>query len=157
LFFFWTPPIFKPHNFLIFIHLKQFKVLNSTNHFGTLIAIEQHKRNFWVFRNQRWQCSVVCFFEFLTPFTSGSCNFLISNPFLTIVSVADAPRGGIQICFNTKNNRDLPLHPACPEHLSVRSPTSLPYDYVFVRCTKSPDFFLFFSLFFLVMVFFIIP
>jgi len=39
------------------------------------------------------------FFQFLTPFTSGGHNFLISNPFLTIVSVSDVTRGGVQVLF----------------------------------------------------------
>jgi hypothetical protein len=39
------------------------------------------------------------FFEFLTPFTLGGHNFLVSNPFLTIVSVPDAPIGGVQVFF----------------------------------------------------------
>jgi hypothetical protein len=42
---------------------------------------------------------MVYFFEFLTPFTLGACNFLISNPFLTLVTVSDAPRGGVQVLF----------------------------------------------------------
>jgi hypothetical protein len=37
------------------------------------------------------------FFEFLTPFTLGGCNFLISNQFSTIVIVSDAPRRGVQV------------------------------------------------------------
>jgi len=40
-----------------------------------------------------------CFLEFLTPFTLGGHNFLISNLFSTILSVLDAPRGGLQVCF----------------------------------------------------------
>jgi len=54
-------------------------------------------------------CSVwwnfVFLFEFLTPFTlgcgggGGGPNFLISNSFLTIISVPDVPRGGIQVLF----------------------------------------------------------
>jgi hypothetical protein len=37
--------------------------------------------------------------EFLTPFTLGGHNFLISNLFSMILSVLDAPRGGLQVCF----------------------------------------------------------
>jgi hypothetical protein len=36
------------------------------------------------------------FFEVLTPSTLGGCKFLIFHPFSTIVSVLDAPRGGVQ-------------------------------------------------------------
>jgi hypothetical protein len=39
------------------------------------------------------------FFEFLTPFTLGGHNFLISHPFLTILDVLDAPREGLQVLF----------------------------------------------------------
>jgi len=35
------------------------------------------------------------FFEFLTPFTLGGHNFLISNPFWMIASVLDVSRGGV--------------------------------------------------------------
>jgi hypothetical protein len=31
-----------------------------------------------------------------------------------------------KFCFDTKNNRALPLNLACPEHLSVQSLVSLP-------------------------------
>jgi hypothetical protein len=39
------------------------------------------------------------FFEFLTHFILKGRNFLISNPFSTIVSVLDVPRKGIQVLF----------------------------------------------------------
>jgi len=52
---------------------------------------------------------MVCFFEFLTPFTLGGHNFLISNPFSTIVSVFDAPRGGIQVLCGHQKQWSLPL------------------------------------------------
>jgi hypothetical protein len=39
------------------------------------------------------------FLEFFTPFTLGGHNFLISNLFSAILSVLDAPRGGLQVCF----------------------------------------------------------
>jgi hypothetical protein len=41
------------------------------------------------FDNVQW----FVFFQFLTPFTLGGHNFVISNLFLTIVSVLDVPRG----------------------------------------------------------------
>jgi hypothetical protein len=48
--------------------------------------------------------------------------------FLTIVSVSDVPRGGVQVLFgHIKNNKALPLNPACFEHLNVWSPASLLY------------------------------
>jgi len=39
------------------------------------------------------------FFEFLTPFTLGGCNFLTSIPFSTIFNVPNAPIGGVQVFF----------------------------------------------------------
>ncbi len=66
------------------------------------------------------------FFEFLTPFTLVSYNFLISYLFFKIVSVSDEPRGGVQVLFQHQKHRALCLDPACPERLSVRSPASLP-------------------------------
>jgi hypothetical protein len=39
------------------------------------------------------------FFLVLDPFYFEGRNFLISNPFLTIVSVSDASRGEVQILF----------------------------------------------------------
>jgi hypothetical protein len=49
------------------------------------------------------------FFEFLTPFTLGDHNFLISNLFLTIVCVLDVPRGGLQILFGHQKQQNPPL------------------------------------------------
>jgi hypothetical protein len=74
---------------------------------------------------------VVCFFKFLTPITLGDRNFLIFNPFLTIVSVSDVPRGGVQVLLDTRNNGTLPLDPAFLKPLNVRSLASLPYSPVF--------------------------
>jgi hypothetical protein len=39
------------------------------------------------------------FFEFFTPFNLGGRNFLNFNPLLTIASVSDAPRQGVQVVF----------------------------------------------------------
>jgi hypothetical protein len=47
-------------------------------------------------------------FEFLTPFTLGGYNFLIFNPFLTILNVLDAPRRGLQFFLDTRTNRAFP-------------------------------------------------
>jgi hypothetical protein len=44
-------------------------------------------------------CSVVCFFEFFTPFTLGGHNFLNSNIFLTIFNAPNVPMGEIQVLF----------------------------------------------------------
>jgi len=51
-----------------------------------------------------------CFFsEFLTPFTLGGHNFFILNLFLTIFSVLDALRGGIQVFFGHQKQQSPPL------------------------------------------------
>jgi hypothetical protein len=49
------------------------------------------------------------FFEFLTPFTLGDDNFLISNPFSMILIVLDAPKRGIQVLFGHQNQQNPPL------------------------------------------------
>ncbi len=46
----------------------------------------------------------MCFFEFLTPFTLGGHNFLISNPFLTILIVLDVPKREFNFCLDTRSN-----------------------------------------------------
>jgi hypothetical protein len=46
--------------------------------------------------------------EFLTPFTLGGHNFLISNLFSMILSVLDTPRVGLQVFFSHQSNRALP-------------------------------------------------
>jgi hypothetical protein len=48
-------------------------------------------------------------FEFLTPFTLGDHNFLISNLFLTILSVLDALRAGLQVLFRYQKQKNPPL------------------------------------------------
>jgi len=48
----------------------------------------------------------------------GGCNFLNSNLFLTSFSVSDVPTGRVQVLFRHQKQRNLPLDPACPEHLS---------------------------------------
>jgi hypothetical protein len=40
---------------------------------------------------------VVCFFEFLTPFTFGGYNFIVFDSFLKIIDVLDVSRGEVQI------------------------------------------------------------
>jgi hypothetical protein len=49
------------------------------------------------------------FSEFLTPFTLWGHNFLIFNLFLTIFSVLDAPRGGLQVLFGHQKQQNPPL------------------------------------------------
>jgi hypothetical protein len=52
--------------------------------------------------------------EFLTPFTLGGHNFLISNSFFTIISVPDVPRGGIQVLFEHQKQQNPPLGSCLP-------------------------------------------
>jgi hypothetical protein len=54
--------------------------------------------------NIRW----FVYFKFLAPCTLRGCNFLISNPFSTIVSVSDAPRGGVQVLFEHQKQQSPP-------------------------------------------------
>jgi hypothetical protein len=49
------------------------------------------------------------FFELLTPFDLGEDNFLISNPFSTILIVLDAPRKGLHVLFGHQNQQNPPL------------------------------------------------
>jgi hypothetical protein len=49
------------------------------------------------------------FKKILTPFTLGDYNFLVSNPFLTILIVLDALRGGLQVLFGHQNEQNPPL------------------------------------------------
>jgi len=79
-----------------------------------------------MYGNRPLKCSVICIFEFLNPYTLGGCNFLISNSFSMIVNVSNAPRGEFKFCLDVKNNGALPLDPACPERLNVRSQADLP-------------------------------
>jgi hypothetical protein len=83
---------------------------NFTNHIWSLIAAEQPTRNFFGCLGTGL-CNVwwfVCFFfGVLNPLFSfwGVCNFLISNSFSTIVSVSDAPGGGVQVLFGHQKQR----------------------------------------------------
>jgi hypothetical protein len=53
-------------------------------------------------------------FGVLDPFTLEGHNFLISYSFLTIVSMSDAPRGGVQILFGHKKQQSPPLGSGLP-------------------------------------------
>jgi hypothetical protein len=121
----WTPPTFKPHSFLIHFnrfyvlgkrHLKFYKSsLNSNNSKATYIQgvfLSVQEPAFVVF-------SDLFFKEFLTPFTLGGCNFLISNPFSTIVCVQMCQEEGFKFCLNTRNNGALPLDPAYPSTMII--------------------------------------
>jgi hypothetical protein len=49
------------------------------------------------------------FYLFLTPFMLGVHDFLISNPFSTIVNVSNVPRGGVQVLFGNQKQQSPPL------------------------------------------------
>ncbi len=82
---------------------------NFTNNLWTLLATKQHTRNFLGV----WEPALVVlcglFFWVLDPFTLWGHNFLISNPFSTIVSVSDVSK----FCLDTRTNEALPSTPAC--------------------------------------------
>jgi len=54
------------------------------------------------------------FFKFLTLFTVEGHNSLISNPFLMVVSVSDAPRGGVQVLLGHQKQQIPPLGSSLP-------------------------------------------
>jgi hypothetical protein len=54
-----------------------------------------------------------------------------------IVSVLDAPRGGVKFCLDTRNNRALPSDLAYLERLNVWSPANLPYLIIIARNPKA--------------------
>ncbi len=77
------------------------------------------------------------FFQFLTPSTGEvGHNFLVSNPFRKKLVRQMRQEEAFKFCLDIRNNRALPLDPACPqalpldpagpERLSVRSPAVLP-------------------------------
>jgi hypothetical protein len=89
-----------------------------------------------------------CFFKFLTPLLRGAITFLIHNPFSIpftlrghnfshFLSLSKPFQGllmcqicqeeGFKFCLDKKNNKAVPLDPACLECLSVQSPANLPY------------------------------
>jgi hypothetical protein len=73
-------------------HLKFYKTsLNSNNNRAA------YKKKFECLGIGLFSVQWFVFFEFLTPFTLRGYNFLISNPFFTIVNLSDAPRRGVQI------------------------------------------------------------
>jgi hypothetical protein len=72
-----------------------------TFHLSTLIATKQHTYKEILRCSGTSLCSVqwFVFFQFLAPFTLGGHNFLISNPFLIIITMSDVPREEVQVLF----------------------------------------------------------
>ncbi len=143
MFFLLLDPFFfsNPITFFFLFILNNLKLHRSAtwscrNHFWTLIITEQHTKKFLGVWESVFVVFGDLFFEFWAPCILRGCNFLISNSFLTIVSVSDGQ--GFQFCLDNRNNRALPLDPACPENLSVWSPAGL--SYVHGKTTKKQDF-----------------
>jgi hypothetical protein len=107
--------------FLFFIPFKQFKsAIGAQPEVLQIILNSDSKRATYkvflgclgtAFDSVRWFffCVVLTPFIFMRKFIMS--NFLISNPFWMIVTVPDAPRGGIQVLFG---------------HLKQQSPKSYP-------------------------------
>ncbi len=53
-------------------------------------------------------------FKVPDPLYFGGCNFLISNPFSTIVSVSDSPRGEVQVLFGHQKQQSPTLGSGLP-------------------------------------------
>jgi len=124
--------------FLFLIHFKRFKMLQEHNlqYYKSSCYFNSNRATYKEFSG----CSGISFgsvFWVLDPFYfGGGWNFLSSIPFLTIVSVSNVARGGFKFCLDIGNNRTLPLDPACPECLSVRSLADLLYMFGYTMKTK---------------------
>jgi hypothetical protein len=70
---------------------------------------------------------MVCFFRSWLSLLLGGHNFLISNPFWMIVSVSDAPRGGVQVLFGHQKQRSPPLGSSLPWALKYSVTGGVPY------------------------------
>ncbi len=91
---------------------------SSTNHFGTLIATEQHTRIFFGWLNFYFEVFDGFVFErFLTLSTLGGHNFLNSNPFLMIFSALLVPIGEVQVLFGHQKQWSFPLGSYLPSAL----------------------------------------
>jgi hypothetical protein len=89
----------------------------------------QHKNIqiiFGVFENRL--CSVMWFvFLVINRLYWGGVTFWFLIHFWKNNNALDVPRGGIQVCLDTKNNKALPLDLTFPGHLNVHSLVVLPY------------------------------
>jgi hypothetical protein len=106
-------------------------IWSSTNRLGTLIATEQHVRNFSGVWELALFCLVACFFEFLTSFILGAITFSFLNCFRQLLMCQMRQEEGFKFCLDTNNIGALPLEPS-PECLSVWSPANLPPIYRYV-------------------------
>jgi hypothetical protein len=117
---------------LFFIHFQWFKVLQEC-HLKFCKSYLNSDSNRATYKDF-FECSeislcivVFCgfFFEFLTLYTLGGHNFIIFNLFFTMLLCQMCQEEGFRLCWDTKNNRTLPLDLACPECLIVQSLTDL--------------------------------
>jgi len=113
--FLWISLIFKPHNFFIFLFilndLKCYRstTWSSTNHLGTLIAIESNIQGMsWVFGNRLLWCLVDCLFEFLTPLLWRARTFSFLIRFWQLLVCQMCQEEGFKFCLDTKNMKPSP-------------------------------------------------
>jgi hypothetical protein len=74
-----------------------------------LIATKQHKKNFFCVCEPALVVVHGFFSMFLTPFTLEGYNFLSSHLFLTIFTVSNVPRGGVEVLFGHQKQCTPPL------------------------------------------------
>jgi hypothetical protein len=71
---------------------------------------------------------MVCFFDVLTPILeAGVVTFAFLIHFGRLLVCHMCQEEWFKFCWDTRNNKTLPLDLACPERLNVWSPASLPY------------------------------
>jgi hypothetical protein len=85
----------------------------------TLIATEQHTKNFLGDQELAIVMFSGLFFWVFHTLYFGGCNFPKSTLLLTIFNVPDAPIGGAQILFGHQKQWSPPLNLACPKCLGV--------------------------------------
>jgi hypothetical protein len=106
--------------FLFCIHIKRLKVLYECHlkFYKLSLNSNSNRATYEEFFGclKTSLCSLQWFFlfEFWTPFSLGGYNFLISNPFLTIASVSDASREGVQVLFWHQKHTSPPLGSGLP-------------------------------------------
>ncbi len=124
--------------FSFLVHLKCLNcswsiTFNSTNHFWTLITLEQHTRSFLGVWELNLQCSVVCLFCVLDPSNLRGHNFVNCNMFLKIFSAPDAPIGGVQVLIGHQlfgSGMPLALNCSLTGHSTLVIPGPRPLDCV---------------------------
>jgi hypothetical protein len=124
---FWSLLLSNLITFLLCIHFKQFKILYEHH-------LEWYKSTLNSFSNRATYnicfgclkiglCNVwwLVFFEFSTPCTLGSYNFLFVIHFGRLLMCQIHQEEGFKFCLDSRNNGPIPSNPACPERLNVRS------------------------------------